>query len=119
MIALYGFLSRISGCMAGVCAVLALLATPSSGRADDASECTSCCTSLNPDPMAVVACYGQCMEGSGPCASVFGCNSTCAVICGPATGGPGTGMPCTGNCTGQYCHFGCGCSQKAGCGQCG
>ena len=77
MIALYGFLSRISGCMAGVCAVLAVLATPSSGRADDASQCSSCCMSQNPDPMAFTECYQQCMEGSGSCALVMACDVTC------------------------------------------
>ena len=56
MVALYGFLSRLSGCMAGVCAVLALLAVPAIGRADDACDCQD----LIGDPMAYTDCVNHC-----------------------------------------------------------
>lgn len=68
---LYGFAARFSGCMAGLCAVLALLATPSSSQADDASNCLACCTDRG--PLGYAECYDQCMQGSGPCAIAVDC----------------------------------------------
>jgi hypothetical protein len=115
---LYSFAARFSGCMAGLCAVLAVLAVPSSARADDPT-CQSCCYNIDPSMGYMYnQCMSECALGQGPC-GIFGCNSFCAIVCGPYNGGPTSGIPCTGNCTGTGCHFGCGCSFINGCNECG
>jgi len=47
MVALFGFLSRMTGSFAALCAILALLATPSGVFADDAEACRNCCEEGN------------------------------------------------------------------------
>lgn len=76
MTRLYDFASRLSGCLAGVCAVLALLATPSSARADDLSDCQQCCEGQDPEHGAIYdECVTQCMQGAGACGFAAQCPS--------------------------------------------
>ncbi|HEY1487875.1 MAG TPA: hypothetical protein VGF84_17345, partial [Micromonosporaceae bacterium] len=65
---LYRWAGQLSGCLAGVCAVLALLATPSSARADMLSNCNACCANMYTDGEQISLCVGQCMSDSGACA---------------------------------------------------
>ena len=119
MMRLLDFASKLSGCLAGVCAILAVLATPSSAWADDLTDCQNCCAQTYTwGSIEWNECASQCMQGGGQCGILL-CNTYCAVVCGPANGGPGTAFPCGGNCTGTGCHFGCGCSQVVGCNECG
>ena len=75
MSAIYGFASRLSGCLAGLCAILALLALPSGAQADTASDCTACCQSKGFTDQQLSECVGFCMQGSGPCALAGQCPS--------------------------------------------
>lgn len=74
MSGLYGFASRLSGCMAGLCAVLALLALPSRSQADTLSDCQACCQSKGFTNQALSECVGNCMQGSGECAQAPNCS---------------------------------------------
>lgn len=65
MSGLYGFASRLSGCMAGLCAVLALLALPSPSQADTYSDCMTICSVYTNQDFS--ECMGNCMSGAGPC----------------------------------------------------
>jgi hypothetical protein len=111
--------SWLSSIACGVCLVLAVLATPGVARADP--DCSCCGTdpgSGNPSGhYTYMMCMQQCTQAGG-CA-FLGCNSFCAVVCGPFNGGPASGIQCTGNCSGTGCHFGCGCSFVNGCNECG
>ena len=97
MSGLYGFASRLSGCMAGLCAILALLALPSRSQADMASDCQACCRSQGFVDQQLSECVGFCMQGSGPC-------------------GGASAMACDVTCTGSYPLCGNGkCNAKAAC----
>ena len=74
MSAIYGFASRLSGCMAGLCAILALLALPSPSRADTLSDCQACCREKGFVDQELSACVGNCMQGSGSCAAAPSCS---------------------------------------------
>ena len=97
MSGLYGFASRLSGCMAGLCAILALLALPSRSQADSLSACQACCQSKGFVDQQLSECVGYCMQGSGPCALVgqaFICpnpiSNSCPINNGNKAGCPGT-----------------------------
>jgi hypothetical protein len=72
----YGLASRLSGCAAAISAVLALLATPSVGRANDVGPgCDGCCALLDPDLGSVyMQCMSDCQSGNGPCGT-YGCSA--------------------------------------------
>ena len=70
MSGLYGFASRLSGCMAGLCAVLALLALPSPSQADTYSDCMTICSVYTNQDFS--ECMGNCMSGAGPSPTVNG-----------------------------------------------
>ena len=69
MSGLYGFASRLSGCMAGLCAILSLLALPSPSQADTLSDCQACCQNLGLTGYQYEHCMDGCMIGQGPCAA--------------------------------------------------
>jgi hypothetical protein len=75
MTGLYVFGARLSGCLAGVCAVLALLAMPSSARADQVQECQKCCTGKGFSGTDYSNCVGWCMQGGGDCGAQYTCPS--------------------------------------------
>ena len=109
MSAIYGFASRLSGCMAGLCAILALLALPSPSRADTLSDCQACCREKGFVDQELSACVGNCMQGSGPCA-VAPCstyNKSCA---------PNVPNDTKEECMGRTCGFNfCGCAFSTTC----
>lgn len=78
MTSLYGFASRLSGCLAGLCAVLALLATPSSARADTYSDCIACCSGHDLSGQEYSDCFGNCMSTGGQCNLSSICDNTCS-----------------------------------------
>jgi len=57
----------MTGSFAALCAILALLATPSGVFADDAEACRNCCEAQHPDTLSqeYMACWIACMEGNG------------------------------------------------------
>lgn len=63
MTKLYGLASRLSWWACGMCAVFAILAVPSTARADDASDCTMLCMGL--PPMEYSACFSECLDKGG------------------------------------------------------
>jgi hypothetical protein len=77
-----GLASRLCGCLAGLCAILALLAAPSTVRADQMSDCQACCGGLGLTGQEYQNCVYGCMSGYGECA-------------GPSC------TKCTTNCVGQ------------------
>ena len=90
MTAIYGFGAKLSGCLAGVCAVLALLATPSSARADQFSDCMTFCQDLGLTGQDFSKCMGDCLVGQ--CSNMT-CNLTCSGSfpqCGTGTCSTGT-----------------------------
>ena len=98
MSGLYGFASRLSGCMAGLCAVLSLLALPSRSQADTLSDCQACCQGKGFVDQQLSECVGYCMQGSGPCAvAVTACSGA---ACQSPTGA------CTTACNQQSCNEG-------------
>ena len=72
----YDFLSKLSGCLALVCAILAVLATPSSARADDLSYCESVCSAYQNQDYSL--CVGDCMNNSFGVCPQSTCSNTCA-----------------------------------------
>jgi len=83
MVAIYGVLSRFSGCVAGLCAVLALLATPAAARADLAG-CEACCQGFQNEEYS--ECVGDCMASGGTCNFQASCANPCGAgeypLCG-------------------------------------
>ena len=94
---LYSLFSSLSGGLAVALMALALFSTPSNVYAVDPSENENCYFT---DDGRV--CIGF-------------CNSFCAVLCSRPT----PAAACAGSCTGTGCHWGCGCTNIAGCGECG
>jgi hypothetical protein len=89
MTRLFDLAAKCSGCLAGVCAILALLATPSLAWADDTADCYSYCSSLfdpytdNPD---FQDCIGSCTAAGSAGCSQSGCSVTCGAGTFPACG---------------------------------
>jgi hypothetical protein len=78
MLGLYGFAARLSGCMAGLCAVLALLAMPSSARADLYSDCQAQCAGLSGQELDT--CMANCLN-----AAPYDCTNNCTSPFCPGT----------------------------------
>jgi hypothetical protein len=83
----YKFGAGLSGCLAGVCAVLALLATPSAAQADQLSDCMAFCQGLSGQQNSM--CMGACMAGGpGTAACPWKPSRPCDIDCffAPACG---------------------------------
>jgi|SRR6185437_1173596 len=61
----YRFGAKLTGCLAGIFAVLALLATPSMSQADQYSDCLEACSGFTGNDRSM--CMGQCMSNPGFC----------------------------------------------------
>ena len=72
MMRLLDFASKLSGSLALVCAILAVLSTASSARADDLG-CDNCCAQTYTwGSIEWNECVSQCRQGAGPCAAASG-----------------------------------------------
>ena len=74
----FNFASKLCGSLAGVCAILAVLAVPSTAWADDLTECQDCCAGqIDPemDPAGYNDCVNSCMQGTGACGFASQCPS--------------------------------------------
>ena len=110
MSAIYGFASRLSGCMAGLCAILALLALPSPSRADTLSDCQACCREKGFVDQQLSECVGYCMQGSGPCSIASQCPGIekngvyqGCVAAGIVCQLPGKASTCGNSVNGKHC----------------
>ena len=118
MSGLYGFASRLSGCMAGLCAVLALLALPSRSQADTLSDCQACCQGKGFVDQQLSECVGYCIQGSGPCAAtLYNCTANCSSpFCPGEQANPCANFGCptgdNGKCASNQCQ--CFGAKKAG-----
>lgn len=72
----YRMACQLSACSAALCAVLALLASPMTARADYSADCMACCTAQGLTGPDLLQCVGQCSMGVGSCAA-----ATCPVAC--------------------------------------
>jgi hypothetical protein len=98
MTRLYGFMARLSGCLAGLCAALVLMASPAA-KADDYDDCVTGCFAQYGDGPEYSSCVTQCVLANG-CP-----NSTCRNPCSQAE------YP---NCSSGQCNKTTECS-NAGC----
>lgn len=75
MTRVYDFAAKLSGSLALVCAILAVLATPSSARADDLTNCQNCCAQTYTwGSIEWNSCVSTCMQGAGSCAAANRCD---------------------------------------------
>lgn len=104
MTRLFDFASKLSGCLALVCALLAVLPTPSSARADDLTDCQNCCAQTYTwGSIEWNECVSQCRQGVGSCAAAS-CSAN-DFQCAPNTQGDTQEA-----CDGRTCDgFTCGC----------
>ena len=108
--------SKLSGCLAGVCAILAVLSTASSARADDLG-CDNCCAQTYTwGSIEWNECVSRCMQGAGPCAAASQCPTAKGPI-GQAAGCVNGGAQCTvggnaGTCGANQFMF-CDCMKAA------
>jgi hypothetical protein len=110
MTSFYHFAARLCGSLALLCAILAVLASPSQVWADDLSECQTCCETTQPPgtPEELQDCINQCMQGAGPCGYVttLNCKNDCVCDLSPC------GDDICQNVAG--CSTSCVCKDKVG-----
>lgn len=103
---IYRMACQMSVCSAVLCAVLALLASPLTARADYSPDCMACCSAQGLTGPALLQCVGQCSMGTGSCATAASkCPGTPGNPCGVNDGNEAgcNGISCTDPVTMKAC----------------